>query len=117
LLSPINIICNSQISQAIGVGAPCFSSGAAYADLDGDGDLDLVINNENAAAFVYRNRSSETLHHHYLKIKLDGASPNTMGYGARVTLFAGGQQQVLEECPHVVFKAAWTLHWFLVYKI
>ncbi|MES2332982.1 MAG: VCBS repeat-containing protein [Bacteroidota bacterium] len=93
-------------SKQLGFGKPSFSSGAAYADLDGDGDLDLVINNENSEAFIYKNRTTETLHHHYLKVKLDGAAPNTMGYGARVTLFAGKQEQVLEQMPTRGFQSS-----------
>ena len=93
-------------SDSLGFGQPTFSNGAAYGDLDGDGDEDLVINNENMVASVYRNMTSEHLRHHYLKIKLRGTAPNTFGLGARVTLFAGGQQQLLEQQPSRGFQSS-----------
>ncbi len=93
-------------SKQLGFGKASFSSGAAYADLDGDGDLELVINNENGEASVYKNLSSEKLHHHFLKIKLQGDVPNTMGYGARVSVFAGNQEQVLEQMPTRGFQSS-----------
>jgi len=93
-------------SKQLGFVTPSFSSGAAYADLDGDGDLDLVINNQNAEAFVYKNLSSEKLHHHYLKVKLNGTAPNTMGYGARVTIFSDHTKQVLEQMPTRGFQSS-----------
>lgn len=93
-------------SASLGFGKPSFSNGAAYADLDGDGDLDLVINNENMDAFVYRNMSTEKLHHHYLKIKLDGNTPNTFGIGARLQLYAGGTVQTLEQMPSRGFQSS-----------
>ena len=40
-----------------GLGYVGSSTGAASADLDGDGDLDLVLNNVNAPAMLYENRT------------------------------------------------------------
>lgn len=93
-------------SKQLGFDLPGFSSGAAYADLDGDGDLDLVINNMNIEASVYKNLSTEKLHHHYLKVKLNGDTPNTMGLGTRVTVYANQKQQVLEQQPTRGFQSS-----------
>jgi len=100
-----NLLFKNRTAE-LGFDRPSFSNGAAYGDLDGDGDLDLVINNENSEAFVYRNTSSEKLHHHYLKVKLEGDSLNTFGLGARLVLYANGIAQTLEQMPSRGFQSS-----------
>ncbi|MDQ3291161.1 MAG: VCBS repeat-containing protein, partial [Bacteroidota bacterium] len=75
------------------------SNGAAYADLDNDGDLDLIVNNINQTASVYQNQANAQLKNQYLQIKLQGAGKNTLGLGAKVTLYAKNQHQYLEQMP------------------
>jgi len=72
------------------------SNGAAYADLDGDGDLDLVMNNLNAPAAIFENRSRELLKNNFLRISLRGKGGNPFGIGARVTIESGGGRQMQE---------------------
>jgi hypothetical protein len=75
------------------------SGGAAYSDLDNDGDLDLVVNNINLPAFIYRNEFNTRNENHFLKIALQGDGKNTLGTGAKVTIFQDGKKQYLEQMP------------------
>jgi hypothetical protein len=99
---PVNAVANSafrnkgglQFSDAAkewGLADPSFSNGAAYADLDRDGDLDLIVNNENAEAFVYRNRSREQTANNYIGIQLRAAAPNLFAIGSKIKVFRSDQ--------------------------
>jgi hypothetical protein len=89
-----------------GMNIPSNSNGAAYADLDNDGDLDLVVNNVNQPAFLYQNQTTSQLGHGYLQVKLEGAGQNTLGVGAKVTLYAKGQRQYQEQMPSRGFQSS-----------
>lgn len=87
----------TDVSKEWGFDHPCFSNGAAFADLDNDGDLDYVINNINDPAFVYENTlyspSSRPDSVHYLMVKLKGPKVNPTGLGAKVMIMGKGKEQ------------------------
>lgn len=81
-----------NVAKAWGLDEPSISNGAAIGDLDNDGDLDLVVNNIDQEAFVYENTSKAN----FIKVKLNGPQQNTLGIGAKVTVYAGGIKQYFE---------------------
>ncbi len=88
----------TDVSSQWGFNTPCFSNGAAFADLDNDGDLDYVVNNINDPSFVYENTlnpSKDKIGTHYLRIRLDnGIKPAGGEFGAKVELRYGeGKRQ------------------------
>ena len=66
-----------------------YSNGAAYADLDNDGDLDIIVNNIDAEAIIYENKSSGKNHTGSIKIKLTGPEENINAIGAKAIIFSG----------------------------
>lgn len=96
----------SDVSQQWGMTEPSNSNGAAYTDLDNDGDLDLVVNNINKPAFILRNDADKMGSNRYLKVQLKGPAANTQGIGAKLYVYAGGQQQYLEQMPTRGYQSA-----------
>jgi hypothetical protein len=83
----------SNVSAPWGFTDASFSNGAATSDLDNDGDLDLIVNNIDDEAFIYENTTAPG---NYLKVKLNGPPGNTLGFGAKVSVFNGGELQFFE---------------------
>jgi hypothetical protein len=82
-----------DVAEDWGLDDKGFSNGASYADLDNDGDLDLVVNNINAAPFIYENTIETT---NYLSVALNYKDANPFGIGAKVLLHQGDQVQIVE---------------------
>jgi hypothetical protein len=88
----------SDKTKAWGMDNPGFSYGAAYADLNNDGRLDVVVNNMDAPASIYQGVAVDSAH--YLRIRLEGESPNRRGVGATLIVTAAGQRQYFYHSPY-----------------
>jgi len=65
------------------------SRGAAVGDIDNDGSIDMVVNNNNGPVRLFRNLAGKRSH--WLIVKLQRATTNRFGIGARVGVLREGQ--------------------------
>ncbi|MGC1240570.1 MAG: VCBS repeat-containing protein [Chryseosolibacter sp.] len=79
-----------NVAQDWGLGAPMYSSGSAYGDLDNDGDLDLVVNNINAPSVLYRNNTDSSKLKN-ISVALAMAGNNTFAVGSEIRAFCGNK--------------------------
>lgn len=94
-------------ADAWGLGTPVHSNGSVFVDLDNDGDLDLVVNNVNAVAHIYKNKTNELLpENRYLKLKLKGKEGNLAAFGTKITAKVGESTFYLEQMPTRGFQSS-----------
>ncbi|MBC7841737.1 MAG: VCBS repeat-containing protein [Gemmatimonadaceae bacterium] len=96
----------TDMAKAWGIAELGYSNGAAYVDLDNDGALDLVVNNYDAPASIFRNRSRQRSGNAWLTIALQGSGKNTAGIGTKVTIMQDGRRQFLEQSPTRGFESS-----------
>lgn len=72
------------------------STGAAYADLDGDGDMDLITNNLDSEASIIKNTSNDNGGSRFLQVELKGEGNNPFAIGTKATLYTNSGPQYLE---------------------
>ena len=68
--------------------------GSAVADFDNDGRMDLLVTAMGDRCFLLRNRDNSG--NHWLTLDLQGTRSNRDGFGALVTVSAGGKQYFAE---------------------
>lgn len=76
-----------------------FSNGAVYADLDNDGDLDIVVNNIDAPALVYENKTSKAAKRSSVTVNLKGAEKNINAIGTRLIVYTKNETRTYEKYP------------------
>jgi hypothetical protein len=76
-----------------GITTPLNSHGIAAADFDNDGAVEILVNNSHDAPSLLKNHGE---HGNWILLSLTGTKSNRSAIGAKVTLRAGGHQQVQE---------------------
>lgn len=94
-----------NLADVLNLSQEGYSNGAAYADLDNDGDFDLIINNVNMDASILKNNAIES-GKKYIKIKLNGPTPNFKGIGTLAKLYQGGQIQTYQSMQSRGFQSS-----------
>ena len=70
--------------------------GIVCADFDNDGDIDLLQLHRDTDNSVTLYANASNTGNSYVTVKLRGLAPNTAGVGARITVTAGGRDQMRE---------------------
>jgi hypothetical protein len=83
-----------------------YSNGALYADLDNDGDQDIVVNNIDAPALVYQNRSNDSKGRSFASLKLKGPAKNVNALGSKLVVYAGNSTRTYEKYPVRGFQSS-----------
>jgi enediyne biosynthesis protein E4 len=76
------------------LGVPRSARGAAFADMDGDGDLDIAVTDIGEPLRLLENRTPRR--GRWIAVRTRGTKSNSAGYGAKVSVSAGGRNQVRE---------------------
>jgi hypothetical protein len=85
-----------NVADAAGLNAGALQSrrGTAFGDVNNDGNLDIVVFNVNGPPSLFMNESHTA--NHWAIFKLVGNKSNRLAIGARVTVEAGGINQIDE---------------------
>lgn len=89
----------SDLASSIKNDQSTFSNGAVYADLDNDGDLDIVVNNIDANAMIYENKTNDKKAGNFIELKLKGNSKNINALGSKVIVFTKKDVRTYEKFP------------------
>jgi hypothetical protein len=83
-----------DVSTATGppITEPRVARGLAAGDYDNDGRIDLLVSTNGGPARLWHNETDGR--GHWLLVRLEGTRANRNGLGVRITLSAGGREQV-----------------------